>query len=243
LLGELEVVTRDAPGETRQSLSVTDQESGEQYRFVLPGPEWSGEDLERLVAALERQSMAGDLIVLSGSLPPGAPAEFPLDLARALSGRRVVLDTSGQALAQAARGERADLELLRMDSHEARELSGQGLQRMDESADFARALVCSGAARAVIIACGKDGSVMADASGLWRVNAANTHVVSAVGAGDSFVGGFVRAVALGEAAHEALRQGAAAAAAACLSEGSQLCRPEDFTRMLRHTQAVRSGEL
>ena len=36
----LSLVRLTAPGETRQSLAVTDRSTGGQYRFVLPGPEW-----------------------------------------------------------------------------------------------------------------------------------------------------------------------------------------------------------
>ena len=52
---------------------------------------------------------------------------------------------------------------------------------------------------------------MACPNGHWHVNAANQGVVSAIGAGDSFVGGFTLALSRGEDPQEALRHGAAAA--------------------------------
>ena len=77
---------------------------------------------------------------------------------------------------------------------------------------------------------------MATDTGRWHVSAANDQVVSAIGAGDSFVGGFVKALAEGLDHPEALRQGAAAAAAAVMSPGTQLCLPEDFAAILPRTE-------
>ncbi len=79
-LGELlvadgiDVLRLDAPGETRQSLAVTDRTSGGQYRFVMPGPTWDSSDVDRAVDSIVAASGKGTLVVLSGSLPPGRAA-------------------------------------------------------------------------------------------------------------------------------------------------------------------------
>jgi 6-phosphofructokinase 2 len=57
-------------------------------------------------------------------------------------------------------------------------------------------------------------------------------VVSKVGAGDSFVGGYVLAASRGQSKAEALRQGVAAAAAAVMTPATDLCRAEDVARLL-----------
>jgi 6-phosphofructokinase 2 len=56
--------------------------------------------------------------------------------------------------------------------------------------------------------------------------------VSAVGAGDSFVGGLVAALASGKSLPEAFRTAVAAASAAVMSPGTELCREEDVQRLL-----------
>jgi 6-phosphofructokinase 2 len=58
-------------------------------------------------------------------------------------------------------------------------------------------------------------------------------VKSKVGAGDSFVAGFVLAEARGASPGEALAHGVAAAAAAVMSEGTELCRQEDADAIYR----------
>ncbi len=75
------------PGETRQSLSVTDADRA-QWRFVLPGP--PAPDAAALTAAIAAAAPMGALVVLSGSQPPGLADDFALTLATALPGRRGV---------------------------------------------------------------------------------------------------------------------------------------------------------
>ena len=55
---------------------------------------------------------------------------------------------------------------------------------------------------------------------------------SAVGAGDSFLAGMVHGFALGHGAETAFRVGLAAGAAAVLSCGSDLAKPEDLERLV-----------
>ena len=232
----LDVLAVPAPGETRHSFAVTDDTSGEQYRFVLSGPVWTPEQLDTVLDTLATQAPKDALIVLSGSMPPGCPPGWIPTACARLPGRRVIVDTSGQNLAAQATGPQPAPYVLRMDSAEARELSGNPLETRADSAAFAETLRQRGAGTLIIIARGKDGSVMATADGRWHVTAANGTVVSAIGAGDSFVGGFVMALAAGETPPEALRKGAAAASAAVLSPGTQLCRPEDYARLLPLTE-------
>jgi 6-phosphofructokinase 2 len=56
--------------------------------------------------------------------------------------------------------------------------------------------------------------------------------VSAVGAGDSFLGGLVAALASGKPLEEAFRVAVAAASAAVLMPGTELCQPEVVKRLL-----------
>ena len=224
----LDVLRLTAPGETRQSLAVTDRATGGQYRFVMPGPEWHMAQVGTAIAAIAEAALAGGWVVVSGSNPPGIAAGFEQMLTvRLKDGRaRLMVDTSGDAL-MAMAGSSIPVDVLRMDSHEAEGLAGRPLPRRQDSAEFAANLVRNGAARAVIVARGADGSVIADAGGAWHAAAAPVSVVSAVGAGDSFVAGFVLAMARGWPASEALALGAAAASAAVMTPATELCRPDD----------------
>ncbi|WP_299846543.1 1-phosphofructokinase family hexose kinase [uncultured Paracoccus sp.] len=227
----LSVMRLTAPGETRQSLAVSERETGHQFRFVLPGPEWHRAHVADAMSAIAEAARAGGWVVLSGSNPPGVPAGFAQMLAVRLkdSAARLLVDTSGEAL-RAIAASSTPVDVLRMDSLEAEGLAGRPLPHRRDSAEFAAGLVRDGVARAVIVARGADGSVIAGDEGVWHAEAISVPVVSAVGAGDSFVAGFLLATARNQPVPETLALGAAAASAACMTPATDLCRAEDVWR-------------
>ncbi len=229
-----------APGETRQNLSVIETETGQQFRFIFPGPEWAADDVLAAVDALRGHVTQGDLVVLSGSLPPGVSAAQFVDVARELvaMGAKVVADTSGAALSALAAGQ-AGLTVLRMDRLEAETLHGQALPTREDSAQMAEGLVKEGAAEIVIIARGAEGSVLATKEGRWFAPAADVPVASVTGAGDSFVAGAVLALSRGADLGDVLQWGCAAASSAVTTKATELCDHAMFEQVLPHCAAHR----
>jgi 6-phosphofructokinase 2 len=220
------------PGETRQSLTVTEAATGKQYRFMLPGPVWGAAERARVFDLLGATARPGGISVISGSQPPGVPKDFPGLLAASMPESRVVLDTSGPALAQAVARPIPGLEVLRMDGEEAEGIAGRPLPTLADTAAFARGLVDAGVARRVIVARGAHGNLLASAAGGLFAPAPKVTVRSTVGAGDSFVAAFVLCLARGQSDAEALTMASAAAGAAVMSDATQLCRAEDVMRLL-----------
>ena len=225
-------VAFQGPGETRQSVSVIDQTSGEQFRFVMPGPVWQDHDVPRALASVDQATGEDTLVVLSGSQPPGVAKDFPSILADHVAGRgaRLIVDTSGPALFHLAEKPHDALYVLRMDGEEGEELAGRPLPTREDTAGFARDLVRQGVARIVIVARGADGSVLVDKDGAWHAVSPPGPVISKVGAGDSFVGAFTFALAGDEPVDECLRWGVAAASAAVSTEATRLCDPDTTAR-------------
>lgn len=215
-----------ATGDTRQSLSVTDA-AGDQWRFVLPGP--PAPDAATLVARIAAAAPPGALVVLSGSLPPGLADGFVSQLAQGLPGRRLVVDTSGPALAATLAGQ--GLHTLRMDRAEAEAAAGHALPRAEDTAEFCGGLVARGVAQVAIAARGAAGNVLVSDAGAWLCVPPLVPVVSAVGAGDSFTAAYVLALDRGDPLDHALRAGTAAAAAAVTTPGTDLCHPADVARL------------
>ncbi len=225
------------PGETRQSLTVTESSSGKQFRFMLPGPVWGEAERARVFTLLSATARPGGYSVISGSQPPGVPEDFPAQLAASMDASHVVLDTSGPALNSAVRHPIPGLAVLRMDGEEGDELAGRTLETRAETADFAAELVRAGVADRVIIARGADGNVLADKTQRLFSPAPKVRVKSTVGAGDSFVAAFVLALARGQDSANALAMGSAAAAAAVMTDATQLCRAEDVMRLMHEAAA------
>lgn len=235
----LTVIRHEAPDETRQSLVVTSKTTGDQYRFMLPGPKWFPMDSTAAEAAIVDAAEPGGLVVLSGSLPPGMPPQVLPDLCGRLGtkGTQVVADTSGPALHLFASGQGARPYVLRMNHFEASEIAGRMLANLSETADLASELIERGVAEIVIVARGPEGSVLATKDQRLHSHAASVPVRSKVGAGDTFVGSFTLSLAEGRPLDEALSRAVAAASAAVMTEGTLLCRPEDAARLIAHCPA------
>jgi 6-phosphofructokinase 2 len=225
----LDPVIFNVPGETRQSLAVTDTKAQEQYRFVMPGPAWTDALADAAIEAVVAASTPGGYVVLSGSQPPGVRNSFPTDLAARIdaAGARLILDTSGPPLRSLLVAGAARHHVLRLDGAETAELAGRRITSRREVAQFAQSLVEDGIADVVVLALGPEGSVLATREGRWHARTEDVPVRSKVGAGDSFVGAFSLALLRGATMPEALVRGCAAASAAVMSEATALCSRAD----------------
>ncbi|CAM3049288.1 1-phosphofructokinase family hexose kinase [Prescottella defluvii] len=233
LLDREGVWTRRIPieGATRESFTVDEDCSGEQYRFVLPGPRVTRAEQEQCLVMLEEVARDARYIVASGSLPPGISPDFydrVAGTARDL-GARCVLDTSGKSLQCSESG----VYLLKPSIRELRELSGDDL--VDESARIgaARALVDSGRCEVVVLSMGAGGALAVTADSAARFAAIPIAVRSGVGAGDAMLAGITVGLVRNLALHDAVRFGIAAGAAMLRMPGTRPCRREEI-EMLYH---------
>jgi 6-phosphofructokinase 2 len=233
-------VAFQGPGETRQSVSVIDESTGAQFRFVMPGPAWREDDVTRALGSIDQATGDGTLVVLSGSQPPGVAKDFPSILADHVGGRqaRLIVDTSGPALHHLVERPHDSLYMLRMDDAEAEELAGRALPGLPDTAAFARSLVDRGVARMIVVARGADGSVLSTADGSWHSVGPKVPVVSKVGAGDAFVGAFTLGLAEEREPQECLRLGVAAASNAVMTEATRLVDRATAERLARDCALV-----
>jgi 6-phosphofructokinase 2 len=216
--------------DTRISFTVHESSSGAEFRFVMPGPTVSAEEWQACLDHLLVLDPFPDVLVASGSLPPGVPTHFYARLARLCRARgaHLVLDTAGAPLAAALD---EGVYLIKPNLRELRELTGQPLADPAAWQAAAAALVSDGRAQVVALTLGHLGAVLATNEGTWVAEPLPIEVASAVGAGDSFVGGLVWALQQHRPLTEAFTWGMAAGSAALLSAGTGLCDPADVRRL------------
>jgi 6-phosphofructokinase 2 len=95
-----------------------------------------------------------------------------------------------------------------------------------------RKLVADKRAEIVALTLGEDGALLVTENQAWRALPLAIEAVSTVGAGDSFLGGLVAALAAGKPLEQAFRVAVAAASAAVLTPGTGLCQPDDVKTLL-----------
>lgn len=226
-------------GSSRICCNVVERSSGQEFRFVPPGPTVSEAEWRNSLKVLEEAH--GDYLVASGSLPPGVPADFyarAAEVARS-SGMRMVLDSSHEALklGLAAGG----IYLVKPSEEELEQAAGRTLATLDEIGGAAMAIVTAGQAELVAVTLGADGGILASREGWRPLPAFPVKARSAVGAGDSFLAAMVLKLALGWAPFEAFRYGMAAGAAAVMTPGTEMCHPAEVERLYRESRGAGNG--
>ena len=217
--------------ETRENFTAYEEETGEQYRFVLPGSALHRAEWEACLDKLASLPSSPKFVVASGSVPPGVPEDFFARVVRHAKrlGAKTVIDTSGAAL-EAALDE--GVTLIKPNLVELIELIGAPLDNDADRIAACRKLAANGRAQAVALTLGEQGALLVTADQAWRAQPLAIEVVSTVGAGDSFLGGMVSALASGKPLEQAFRVAVAAGSAAVLSPGTELCREADVKRLL-----------
>ena len=215
-------------GQTRVAFMVRDDATGLEYRFLPEGPEVTPADIDRCAEALARWT--DGIAVASGSLPRGAPADSYARLARVAkrNGLPFVLDTSGAALKPAL--EEGGIMLLKPSREELEGFAGHALDEKGLEA-AAMELVRAGKVQMVAVTLGADGAMLVSKDEVLRRPALDVPVLSAVGAGDSFLGAMVWALGERWSKADAFHLAMAAGAAATSNQGATLCRREDVMRL------------
>jgi tagatose 6-phosphate kinase len=219
---------------TRRTVTVVDSVHG--HATVLSEASrvdcWSAV-ADRFAALLPE----ADAVVISGSLPHGAPPDALAVLAGAArrEGRPVVVDTSGAALAGALAGRPT---VVKPNAAELAELAGH-----TDTVTAARALVAQHGV-AVVASLGADGLIAVDTGGTWLARPARPLRGNPTGAGDALVAGLARGLARGEVLPDLLGDCVALSAAAVLAPHAGEVDPAEVRRqragvLVRRWEAVR----
>ena len=217
--------------ETRENFTAYETSTGEQYRFVLPGSALHRAEWEAVLDKLSSLTDKPKFVVASGSVPPGVPEDFFARVARCADrlGAQSVIDTSAAALKAAlAQG----VSIIKPNLAELSDLLGTTLDTDKTRIAACRNLTRDGRVKIVALTLGEQGALLVTGDRIFRSQPLAINAVSTVGAGDSFLGGFVAALAAGQSLDHAFRVAVAASCAAVMSPGTELCREEDVERLL-----------
>lgn len=218
-------------GPVRVNLTITEPD-GTTTKINTPGAVVDGPALDRLASALQQRAQQASWVVLAGSLPPGAPADWYATLVRSLgsTAARVSVDTSGEPLvALANRLEDSAPDLMKPNGEELASLTGGDPVAIEAdplaAARAATELVDKGVG-AVLVTLGGSGAVLVTAHGAWHATPPPTRVVSTVGAGDSSLFGYLLGDLRGVEPAECLRLAVAYGSAAAALPGTTIPTPD-----------------
>ena len=145
----LQLLPVQAQGQTRTNLKIVDGVCGKNTDINEPGPQVGANVLQTLLDSLCAKLQPGDIVVLSGSLPMGAPRDTYrrwTEKFRTL-GVRVLLDADGEAMAEGVKGMPY---MVKPNETELARLLGQPMEQEEQIIAGGKALLKMGISNAVI---------------------------------------------------------------------------------------------
>lgn len=199
--------------ETRTNVSIVS--NGRYIKVNESGPTVTKTQLSILLKRIQSLAKAGDWWVLSGSLPPGVADDAYAQITAVLKKRKahVYLDSSGTPLQM---GCQAGPDWVKPNESELEALTGLA----DPLAGTA--VMQSIGAKNIAVTLGKAGCLVVTKNESWLGKSPQIEEKNPIGAGDSFVGGMVWALASKKTAVEAVQWGLACGAATASLSGTTI---------------------
>ncbi len=217
-------------GQVRTNIKLLDQATGQVTEINEPGRPVGDEQLSKMVDLVCQHAQDSDFLVLTGSLPPGCPADYYKTLIEAVEGLncRCVLDAEGERLAL---GIQARPYLIKPNLYELETVVGRKLESLEDIQQAALGFIDQGI-QVVAVSMGDRGALITDGEQTLYAPRVPVEVKSTVGAGDSMVAGLIAGLMAELPLQEVFRKGMACAAASVMLEGTLLPNKATYRQLL-----------
>ena len=175
-----------AEGLSRINLKM---KSDEETEINGQGPNITDGDIEKLYEKLDTLQ-AGDILIISGSVPNPLPGDMYERIMSRLEGRgiEIVVDAEKDLLVNVLKFHPF---LIKPNNHELGAIYGVELKKKDEVVPYAKKLQEAGAKNVLISMAGEGAVFISEKGDVLKSEAPKGKVVNSVGAGDSMVAGFM----------------------------------------------------
>lgn len=191
-------------GETRNCIAILHE--GQQTEILESGPVVSAQEAEAFLKHFEKLAAQAEIISISGSLPEGLPVDFYRQMMQVCHGKPVVLDCSGEALAEVLKGD-VKPSLIKPNAEELAGLLGRSIStNVDDLKNTLSDAMFSGI-EWIVVSLGSAGAFAKHHDKFYRVTIPKIAVVNPVGSGDATVAGLTAAIAEAWSAEAILKQG------------------------------------
>lgn len=205
--------------ETRVNLKIIDTDDNVNTDINETGFNVTADQLKEVEQKLCARLKSGDIVVIAGSLPKGAPVDTYSKLIRLCNSYEAitVFDADGAVLKE---GLKAKPHVIKPNVHELSRLYMKPVKTATDAALYAKMLVRDGISH-VIVSLGKDGALFANEGGIYKAPGLKVAVRSTVGAGDSMVAAVCYSMERGDSLGELISLAVATSAANVTCSGTQ----------------------
>jgi 6-phosphofructokinase 2 len=216
-------------GETRTNILIFENNKKTHTSLNASGQKVNEVEIGEILDKIREVEDPGYFIV-SGSVPEGVPVDIYEKIVSIARGRGalVALDADGEVM---RKGLSATPDFIKPNIHELGRLVGRRLTSVQDALE-ATQVVRGWGVSTILVSMGDMGALLvSDGARLLGVPPA-IEVDSTVGAGDSFLAGFILAHSRGEAPELCLRLAVASGAAAAMTPGTELARKNDVEAIM-----------
>lgn len=216
----------------RINYTVFNRKNQQVLKFNDPGPSVDEDELAKMKELIKSYAKKDNIFVFSGSLPANCPIDIYADFINEIKHnvKYVLLDTESDILIENLK--KCSPDFIKPNISE----TGRILQKeMKDTSDFIEALelleknvkypIISAAQRGAFFRNNEDGK-------FYNIIPPQVKSISTVGAGDSFVAGFIMSIAEEKSLLDAIKMGVACGTATVLTPGTELCYPKDVLDLL-----------
>ena len=207
-------------GSARTNIKVFDRAAGVVTELNESGSGIEETTLKAMTDMVIRHAEDSDFLILSGSMPPGCPADYYKTLIAAVDGLgcRCVLDADGDRLKH---GLEASPYMIKPNHFELEMMAGRKLTTLKDIRNAAFKYLDMGV-EVIAVSLGADGAMITNGGETLYAPKMNIEVKSTVGAGDAMVAGLVAGFMGDNELEDSFRMGVACATARCMTEGNRI---------------------
>lgn len=206
------------PGSIRTNIKLFDMEKQVVTEINEKGNQVNQEFLNQIIEKLIFYSKQSEILVLTGSLPPGCPDDFyKVVIEKCKPFTKIFLDAEG---AKFEEGIKAIPTMIKPNKYELETYLGHSLKSLKEIKEAAISFIEKGI-QIVSVSLGGEGALITDGrETFFSPPIKNIEVKGTVGAGDSMVAGLCAAFIKGLSLKECFRYSVASATACVIQDGT-----------------------
>lgn len=207
-------------GNTRMNTKIIDIEDMSFTEFNEKGYMVSEQEFEFLISKLEKLAKKSKHITLGGTIPPGLPKNSYSILINRIRkyNTKIYLDCGGELLAD---GIKARPNFVKPNLEEFNDMIGIECKTLIQAADHCKKVIDMGI-ESLMITQGPDGALAVEGDKMYLIKVPKVKAISTVGAGDSFLAGFLYAKDNNLKYEDCLRHAASCSVAKVCQEDSSI---------------------